>query len=101
MNGDDLRIGDVVQSKAGRDKGKYFMVYSIVDGDFILVADGVLRKQINPKKKRKKHVRAVEGHLGNIARKIGEGLHVFDAEIRKALDESGYGNQAIATKKEG
>ena len=74
MNPEDIRIGDVVTSKAGRDKGKYFMVYSIVDEEFILTVDGDKRKQAAPKKKRRKHVKATDVNLSGIAQKIATGL---------------------------
>ena len=54
----DLRIGDVVVSRAGRDKGKYFMVYSIVDGEFVTLVNGSARKQSAPKKKAHKAYKA-------------------------------------------
>lgn len=101
MNPDGLSIGDVIQSKAGRDKGKYFMVYSIIDEEFIMVVDGTLRKQSSPKKKRCKHVRKVNVQLAGVCKKLTDGVHVFDAEIRKALEEAGFGSSASATKKEG
>jgi large subunit ribosomal protein L14e len=101
MNPDDIRVGCVVQSRAGRDKGKYFMVYSIVDTEFILVLDGKTRKQLAPKRKRRKHVKATGTDLAVIAQKLNLGVHVFDAEIRKALEDAGYKNAAGASKKEG
>ncbi len=101
MNPEDIRIGDVVFSKAGRDKGNYFMVYSIVDEEFILTVDGDKRKQAAPKKKRRKHVKATGTSLSSIAQKLSTGLHVFDAEIRKALNDTGLNNPDGATKKEG
>jgi len=97
----DYCVGDVVQSRAGRDKGKYFMVYSIFDDDFFMLVDGEARKQCAPKKKRGKHVKAAGAHLQAIARKLECGAHVFDAEIRKALEETGFGNVTGASKKEG
>ncbi len=100
MNPEDIRIGDIIQSKAGRDKGKYFMVYSIVDEEFILTVDGKKRKQTAPKKKRRKHVKTVGVSLPVIAQKLSGGQHVFDAEIRKALEDTGYGTVS-ASKKEG
>ncbi len=97
----DLRIGDVVVSRAGRDKGKYFMVYSIVDGEFVTLVNGSARKQSAPKKKRIKHTKQTGEHLDGIARKLSCSHHVFDAEIRKALEEAGYGKLTGDAKKEG
>jgi len=44
-------IGRVAYSKAGRDKGKLFIVIGIVDEDFVLVCDGDLRPVEKPKRK--------------------------------------------------
>ncbi len=98
---DDMRIGDVVQSRAGRDKGKYFMVYSIADDEFVLLVDGSARKQCAPKRKRVKHIKRTGEHLLGIAQKISCGHHVFDAEIKKALEEAGVKDLNGAAKKEG
>ena len=48
MNG--ISIGQIVHSRAGRDKDKFFIVVSLVDEEYVLVADGDLRKINNPKK---------------------------------------------------
>lgn len=52
----DDRIGKVAYSKAGRDAGRPFVIISLVDEKFVLVADGDLRKIENPKLKNIKHV---------------------------------------------
>ena len=53
----DLQIkpGDIVRSKAGRDKDRYFIVIRCEDV-FAYVCDGDLRKTDKPKKKKIKHV---------------------------------------------
>lgn len=48
---EDLQIGQVVRSKAGRDKGRVFVVVGKFDDQHVLVADGDLRKIEKPKKK--------------------------------------------------
>ena len=97
----DVQPGFMVKSKAGRDKGKHFMVYSTDGGEFVTLVDGVLRKQASPKKKRVKHMEPTGVELTNLSQKLREGTHLFDAEIRKALEEAGYGNKASSMKKEG
>ena len=44
--------GDIVISKAGRDKDKHFVVLSVIDEQFVSVADGSLRRVDNPKRKK-------------------------------------------------
>ena len=55
MNEYDIRVGSVVLSTQGRDKGMYFLVVSVGKG-FVFLADGGMRKLNAPKKKNVKHV---------------------------------------------
>ena len=47
---------DVVESLAGHDRGKLFLVIG-AQGDRILLCDGKNRRLLNPKRKSAKHVR--------------------------------------------
>ena len=51
----DFVRGQLVRSKAGRDKTRTLAVLA-VDGPMLLVADGDLRKLDNPKRKKMQHV---------------------------------------------
>ena len=77
-------IGRVCRSKAGRDKGKYFLVKEIVDEQFVLIVDGAAHKIASPKRKRIKHLEC----RGDVAKAIA--AKVFDAEINSALKSLGY-----------
>lgn len=48
----DYNIGDVVLSKAGRDKGSYLVIIGFKDNDKVFLVDGKLRKVENPKLKK-------------------------------------------------
>lgn len=51
-------IGSVVISMAGRDADRYFVVVAYCkETDYVLIADGALRKVDNPKKKKLKHLK--------------------------------------------
>lgn len=80
-----LSIGLVVLSKCGRDKGRYFIVLKKLDKDFVLIADGNLRKINKPKKKKIKHIELTFDKLETIATKLQEGKKVFDSELKGAL----------------
>ena len=56
-----VELGSVVISKAGRYAGRRFLVVEEVDADFVLVANGRLRKMDRLKKKRRKHLQPT-GH---------------------------------------
>ncbi len=49
---------DIVVSLAGHDRGKLYMVTG-VQGERLLLRDGKLRKETNPKSKSPRHVRLV------------------------------------------
>lgn len=51
----EYRVGQLVRSKAGRDKGTDFVVVK-TDNSYVYVADGRMRKLENPKKKKIKHI---------------------------------------------
>ena len=51
----EAKIGMIVRSLAGRDKGKFMVIVS-TEGGFVYAADGKERKLDSPKKKNLKHV---------------------------------------------
>jgi ribosomal protein L14E/L6E/L27E len=77
--------GQVVFSKAGRDKGTAMIVLE-VRGEFLLLADGRRRGIGNPKRKKAKHVQHTNTVV-SLAPQCGRALQ--DADIRKHLREAG------------
>ncbi|MCL2170219.1 MAG: KOW domain-containing RNA-binding protein [Defluviitaleaceae bacterium] len=71
-----LKIGQIVISKAGRDKGQWFVVVG-VEGDYALLADGKGRSLEGPKRKKRKHIQ----HTNYVA----EADWAYDAHIRKII----------------
>jgi large subunit ribosomal protein L14e len=80
-----VEVGRAVESKAGRDKGRLLIITSIVDEQYVTIADGDLRVLDSPKKKKLKHLRLRPEILSSIAEKLNSGTKVFDAELRSAL----------------
>ena len=78
--------GTVVRSKAGRDKGRFFMVLSLQGEEFAFVADGDLRKVEKPKLKRIKHLYVTEELVSSLQNKLLTGERVENHEIRKSLE---------------
>ena len=35
-----ITVGSIVYSRAGRDEGRYYMVYEILDGSYVTIVDG-------------------------------------------------------------
>ncbi len=82
---DNIEPGRVVISKAGRDKGKKFIILKIIDKDYVYIADGCLRKTEKPKKKKLKHLKAMNIISENLRKKIDTNGNVENFEIRKYL----------------
>lgn len=82
----DLKIGQIVKSKAGRDKGRVFLIYEVLDEQFVLVCDGDLRKIKNPKKKKVKHLVIYNTVLTEFAEKLQINENLNDAYVRKLLE---------------
>ena len=80
----DISKSDIIESLAGRDKGKYFYVMDVED-NYVLIADGKGRKLENPKRKKLKHVRRVTRTETRVAAKILNGDKVLNGELRRDL----------------
>jgi ribosomal protein L14E/L6E/L27E len=71
----ELKVGTVVYSLAGHDKGRAFVV-TRAEGDFAYIADGKERRLATPKKKRIKHLQ-----ITNTSLELTEKL--TDKELRR------------------
>ena len=80
----DISKSDIIESLAGRDKGKLFYVIE-TEENFVLIADGKGRKLENPKRKKLKHVRRVSRTETRVALKIQNGDKVLNSELRRDL----------------
>lgn len=81
---DEIRCGQIVRSKAGRDKGRHFIVYE-VEGEYINLVDGSLRKIENPKKKKLKHIQKVNIYVEDFE-KLKNHKDFNNALVRKILN---------------
>lgn len=83
---DNLQIGQVVKSKAGRDKGKLFLILDIVDDKNVLIVDGDIRKIDNPKLKKTKHLMIYNSVVASFQEKLDNKIKINDSYIRKSLE---------------
>ena len=81
----DIYPGMVVESTAGRDKDRYFVVLSCVPEGYCYLADGKVRKVDMPKKKKMKHLRVTDFFLNTIAEKLAAEQTVTNSMVRRAL----------------
>ena len=84
----DLQIksGDIVLSKAGRDAGRYFIVIKTED-IFAYICDGDLRKTDKPKKKKIKHLKNTGTESSYVKEKLSAGEKITNAELRREISE--------------
>ena len=80
----EFMIADVVESQAGRDKGKLFYVIA-VDAVYLTLANGKDRSLENPKRKKRKHVKKVLRSETRVAEKLRAGDKVLNSELRRDL----------------
>ena len=55
----DIKVGSIVVSAAGHDKGGIFTVIGFAQQEYALIADGKFRKLEKPKKKKFKHLKPI------------------------------------------
>lgn len=84
---DTLRLGQIVRSRAGRDKNRFFIVVMLQDEDYVYIADGDLRKIEKPKLKKIKHLAKTNYFAKEIADNLDIDATVSNASIRKALKQ--------------
>lgn len=79
--------GDIVISKAGRDKDKHFVVLAVIDEQYVAVADGDLRRVDNPKRKKWKHLENTGNASALVKSKLDAGVRVTNPDLKKELAE--------------
>lgn len=52
----DISLGQLVKSKAGRDKDRLFIIIGIIDDQYVTIVDGDLRRVETPKRKKIRHL---------------------------------------------
>lgn len=77
-------LGQVVRSKAGRDKDAYFLIVDIED-EYLHLSNGQSRRLELPKRKKKKHVQITHLVDERIAEILSQGGRLSNADIRKSL----------------
>lgn len=80
-----IALAQIVKSKAGRDKGRVFIVTEIVDESYVHIVDGDLRKLDNPKKKKIKHLQVTDTILNELVEALEKDV-LQDSQVRKTLD---------------
>jgi len=90
---EEIRVGQLVRSAAGRDTGKLYLIYDVLDKAFVRVIDGEKKKLTNPKKKNMKHLSFFPEVVESIADKLNLGENVTDEEVAEVIKTLGLSHR--------
>lgn len=82
------RLGQLVVSAAGRDKGRYYIITRIHDDTTVAVTDGAYRPVSNPKKKNLRHLMMTRTVDSSLSEKLLAGIDITNEEVREILKTS-------------
>lgn len=82
---DNDLVGKMAISKAGRDKGKYYIVIKQIDDNYVFIADGKLKTIEKPKRKKLKHLNISAEVASEIKEAIISNDNNVDIIIKKFL----------------
>ncbi|WP_207652916.1 KOW domain-containing RNA-binding protein [Anaeromicrobium sediminis] len=86
---DELSVGQIVKSKAGRDKDRNFIVIKKVDCQYVLIADGDLRKVDNLKRKKVRHLLIYNLISEEVRKRVLNDDKITNLLLRKELEKLG------------
>ncbi len=81
-----IRLGQLVTSIAGRDKGRKLIVINIIDDLHVVVADGDLRRLAKPKTKKVRHLNVSKRVFSEVAEILNSRGKLTDDKLRKLLE---------------
>ncbi len=76
--------GKLAVSRAGHDKGHVFAVVG-EDGEYLFLADGVLKPLERPKRKNRKHVQMIKNLPEDVSELLNGKLPAGNLEIKRAI----------------
>jgi ribosomal protein L14E/L6E/L27E len=82
----EIALGRIVYSKAGRDKNLFFVVVDYKK-PYVSLVDGKLRRLDSPKKKKDKHIQVTKYIDENIKQLLESENRLTNADIRKSLSQ--------------
>lgn len=85
MKETEVKLGQLVLSTQGRDKGVLAIVVEKVDDKFVKIADGTVRRVSKPKLKKIKHLKITEDFSIEVIEKIEKGQPLTDGIVAKAI----------------
>lgn len=80
-----MRLGQIVCSAAGRDKGAFMVVVGFSGEAYVYLADGKQRRAQKPKLKKLMHIKPTNDIARDIAALLEDKKTIDDASLKKAL----------------
>jgi len=84
----NLKPGDIVRSRRGKDEGQLYVVLVLEGERFALVADGDKRRFDRPKRKNVLHLQSTGIHSEEVANSLRETGRVTNAKLRFAIGKA-------------
>ncbi|MGM0410255.1 MAG: hypothetical protein ACQEQF_05765 [Bacillota bacterium] len=82
-----VKVGEIVESTAGRDEGNIYIVAKIVNNKYIEVFDGESKKVNNKKRKNVKHINKTGVVAEELSCWLKEGKRVRNEDIKLAIKD--------------
>ncbi|MEW6622265.1 MAG: KOW domain-containing RNA-binding protein [Bacillota bacterium] len=83
----EVKVGQVVKSLAGRDKGSYMIIFDVLDNNYVSLVDGSQRRMENPKKKKIKHLQLTGRIADGFVKELHSGRSPTNEEVRRTLEK--------------
>ncbi|PKM80551.1 MAG: RNA-binding protein [Firmicutes bacterium HGW-Firmicutes-14] len=96
-----VQTGQLVRSAAGRDKGRFYLIYDVLDEAFVRVIDGDKKGLSNPKRKNRKHLEFLPQKAENVAKSLQRGESVRDEEVLAAVKTLGLSHKDFHIEQKG
>lgn len=84
-SGPNPEIGQIVRITKGRDVGQYSVIVELIDGRFVCIADGDMRKIDRMKKKNLNHLELVDYIADEVSNSFIETGRVTNGKLRYAI----------------
>ena len=84
----EIKPGQLVCSKSGRDKDRCYLVLEVIDQYFVRLIDGDVRRIDRPKRKNIKHLQVLPATSGELAEKLKAGESITNSEVRQAISQT-------------
>lgn len=78
-------IGRIAYSKVGRDQGRAFIIFNIIDDYYVSIVDGDLRTIEKPKKKKLKHLYITDEVIDDAREMIVSDNSISNIKVRRFL----------------